>query len=236
MGGMRMQWLLLGGMGALVLRAAGRVRLYRCAGMPRAARRRYLAASWALGLTILAAMAVQEGALLFSGQLSWQNALPLHLCSLLGLLTLPTLLTQRPLLLNAAFFAGVPGAALALLFPAVLQTPWPRVTVLAFHTLHAGLVCAPLLPMGMGWRPQPWGALGAWCFLVTAAALATLANRITGGNYFFLAGPVAGTPLMWLAGRGALLYRLGLMALVTLALAAEGAGLWLLYRHMRVKT
>lgn len=216
-----MPFILLFALLLLTLHACRRIVFWQRMGMPRAARRRYRWATWGLGGGILAAMAVQELILLRAGLLTWQNGLPLHLCSLMGLLALPTLLTRRPLLLNASLFAGVPGALLALLFPAVLHTPWPRLTALAFHTLHAGLVCVPLLPMALGWCPSEHGAADAWGFLLLAAAGAGLANRFTGGNYLFLAGPVDGTPLMLLARWGGTVYRLLLIALASLVLAGE---------------
>lgn len=172
---------------------------------------------------MLAAMALQEALLLLSGQLTWQTGLPLHLCSLLGLLTLPALLIQSETLLNTLFFAGVPGALLALAFPAALATPWPRLSMLAFHILHAGLVCTPVLPFALGWRPYPSGALRAWGVLLAAACTASLVNRFTGGNYLFLSGPVAGTPLTWLYRWGPGWYQAALIALAGLVLALESA-------------
>ena len=230
-----MRFVLLMAMSALTLHACRRIVFWRRMGMPRAARRRYLLAAWALGGGVLAAMGVQELILLRAGLLTLQTGLPLHLCSVMGLMALPALLTRRPLLLHASLFAGVPGALLALMFPAVLDTPWPRLTALAFHAMHAGLLCVPLLPMAMGWRPEPRGAVQAWGFLLLAAGAAEVANRLTGGNYLFLSGPVAGTPLVLLARWGAAVYRLLLAGLAGLVLAAEGAGLRLLYRHIPVK-
>ena len=167
----------------------------------------------ALASLIYIAMALQEGALYFSGQLTWGTGLPLHLCGLLGVLTLPTLLGRSRILHSAALFVGVPGAALALLFPAVVQTPWPRLTAAAFHTLHAGLICAPWLVMAHGWRPRPADAAQAVLFLPGAATLAMLLNPVTGGNYLFLTRPVSGTPLSLLGRWGLWPYR-GLLALL----------------------
>jgi len=214
----------------LTLHACRRIRFWQRMGMPLAARRRYRLAAAGLGGLILFAMALQELILLKAGLLTWQTGLPLHLCSLMGLLTLPMLWTRQPLLLNASFFAGLPGAALALIFPAVLDTPWPRVTALAFDVLHAGLVCAPLLPMATGWRPEPGGALGAWWTLLLAACVASFVNGVTGANYLFLAGPVDGTPLLLLARWGSRVYRLLLMLLASLVLAGEAALLRLIRR------
>lgn len=189
----------------------------------------YRRRAWLLGSLILASMLVQEGVLFFAGWLDWANGLPLHLCSLLGLLTLPMLLRRNPFLCSAALFIGVPGAALALIFPAVLATPWPRVTAIAFHTLHAGLVCAPWLAIAGGWKPHPADAAWAGLFLLLAGVLAMLVNPLTGGNYLFLAAPVAGTPLALLGRWGLQPYR-GLLALLAFAALAVEA---LLLRGMQ---
>lgn len=184
--------------------------------------RLYRRTAWGLGCVILLAMAAQEVILLLAGQLTWATALPLHLCSLMGVTALPALLSRRDTLLHALFYAGLPGALLALAFPAVAQTPWPGWTAFFFHLMHAGLVCAPLLPWLTGWRPRPEGALQAWLFLLGAGAMAMAVNALTGGNYLFLSGPVAGTPLMALARWGRPVYRLLLALLAAALLAGEG--------------
>ena len=179
--------------------------------------RRY---AWMLGLLVYAAMLTQEGILLFSGMLDWSNGLPLHLCSLLGVLTLPMLLTRRRILCSAALFIGIPGAALAVIFPAVLRTPWPVLTAAAFHTLHAGLICAPWLVIARGWRPAAADAGRAGIVLLAAGALAMLINPLAGGNYLFLAFPIPGTPLAWLGQWGIWPYRALLAALAGMVLAS----------------
>ena len=228
-----MQWAILAAMGTLCIVAGRRIRRLRRAGETAAGERLYWRCAWLLGSAILGAMAVQEGILLASGLLTWQTGLPLHLCSLLGVLTLPALLTRRKTLLDALLLAGVPGALLALAFPAALGTPWPRLTLAAFHTLHAGLVCAPLLPLCASWRPGPRSALRTGGFLLAAGAAALLVNRLTGGNYLFLSGPVAGTPLVWLAGHGRGAYRLLLAGLAGGVLALEAAVLKALHALRR---
>lgn len=185
-----------------------------------------------LGGGILAAMAAQEVILALAGQLTWATALPLHLCSLMGLLALPALLTRQDALLHTLLYAGAPGALLALLFPAVAETPWPGWTAFFFHAMHAGLVCAPLLPMMLGWRPRTEGALQAWLILLLAGCVAMAANSLTGGNYLFLEGPVAGTPLMLLSRWGSTVYRLLLALFSAILLAAEGLLVWLGRRMM----
>lgn len=191
--------------------------------LPDRALRLYRLMAWGLGGIVMGSMAAQETILFLAGQLTWATGLPLHLCSLMGLTVLPALVTRRETLLSALLYAGVPGAALALIFPAVADTPWPGLTRFFFLLMHAGIVVAPLLPMAAGWRPRPMGALRAGLFLLGAGIAASFANAMTGGNYLFLAGPVAGTPLVILArwGRGA--YRLLLAILATLVLTGEAA-------------
>lgn len=196
--------------------------LRRC-GLIGAARRRYRRAAWTLGLTTYAAMAAQELILLAAGLLTWRTGLPLHLCSLAGLLTLPMLLSNRRALWHFALYAGVPGALGALLFPAVLQTPWPRATALAFHLMHCMIALAPFLPLALGKTPSLWGAATAFGLLLLIACLAGGVNALTCGNYLFLRGPVPGTPLEALARGGVWPYRLRLAGLCAALLTAEGA-------------
>ena len=219
-----MQYGLLIILGAAVGLTLRRMIFLRRCGWPGSAQRLYRKGAWAIGLTVYAAMALQEMMLLGSGQLTWQTGLPLHLCSMMGLLTLPMLLTRNRALWHAALYLGMPGAALALLFPAVIETPWPRLTALGFHMLHVLVFLAPLLPLGLGERPEPRGAVQAWLILALAALMAMAVNGLLGSNYLFLAGAVPGTPLMSFARWGVWWYR-GILAGVCTLLIALGAGL-----------
>lgn len=226
-----MQFVVLTGMSACVGVAMRSVWLLRASGHPEAAARRYRRAACLLGLTVYGAMAVQEGVLLASGMLSWQTGLPLHLCSMMGVLALPMLLSGRRFLWHLSLYLGLPGAALALIFPAVLSTPWPLVTELSFFVLHAGLVLAPILPLCLGRRPSPWGAAAAGGFLLAAGMIVMTVNDWLGSNYLFVSRAVPGTPLEWLARRGMASYRTWLGALCAALLAAEAAGVRLIGRH-----
>jgi len=194
--------------------------LRRCGFFP-AAQRLYGRLAWCVGLTAWSAMAVQEAVLFFSRQLTWGNALPLHLCSLTGVLTLPMLLSRRPLLRHVSLYLGLPGALLAIAFPAVLPTPWPRLTETAFHLLHCMVALAPLLPLSLGLYPKPSGAAWAGLFLMVHGLCALGVNALTGGNYLFLSLPAAGTPLAALAASGLAAYRLLLALLAFAVLALE---------------
>ena len=196
---------------------------WRKLGYPLVSRRLYRVAAWCVGLITWAAMLTQEAILLLTGQLSWRTGLPLHLCSAMGVLLLPMLLAKRPFLWHAALYLGIPGALLALVFPAIASTPWPEMTRVSFFMLHCMLVLAPLLPLSLGRRPQPVGALHALAFVLALGGLALPVNRLTGSNYLFLSLPVAGTPLDLLAQGGTASYRLILLALCVLLLGAEAA-------------
>lgn len=217
-----MQYAVLLMMVSLLVVYTRRAALMRGAGFFRKARQMERCVAVTLGLTVLAAMLCQEAVLWRCGLLSWRTGLPLHLCSMMGLLTLPMLLSGRDSLRTLCFYLGMPGALAALVFPAVLVTPWPRLTQLSFFVMHAGVALAPLVPFMSGWRPAPRGAVLAGIFLTLMAAAAAWVNGMTGGNYLFLSLPAAGTPLAALANHGLLVYRLRLYAAAVAVLAAEG--------------
>lgn len=194
------------------------IRLLRACGYLLAARRLYRRCAWLLGGGTYAAMLVQELLLLAAGKLTWRSGLPLHLCSLMGLLSLPMLLSRKPLLFQLSLYLGIPGGLLALTFPAVAETPWPWLTELAFAAMHCGVILTPLLPMCLGDRPTPMGAWWAFGALVLMACTALLANALTGGNYFFLNG----SPIAWMNGWGLTAWRVMLACVSMLVLLGEG--------------
>lgn len=217
-----MQAAMLVMLGALAGYEMRRMTFLRRCGYPRAALRRYKRLSLMLGLTIWGAMLCQEAVLLLSGSLHWQTGLPLHLCSLAGVLTLPMLLTGSSVLWHFALCLGLPGAVLALIYPAIPQTAHPMLARASFCLLHAGLVIAPMLPFALGRRPTLRGAGEAWLALMVLGAAAMAVNGLLGSNYLFLRAPVPGTPLEWLARGGLGRYRLRLASASALLLLVEG--------------
>lgn len=222
-----MQFGLLIVLGAATAKTVRRIRFWYHQGLARTARRWYRRTALSLGGAVWCAMLGQEALLLLSGQLNWTTALPLHLCGMMGVLTLPMLLSSGRFLWHLALYLGVPGAAMALLFPAMVPTPWPGLMAAAFHTLHCLLVIAPLLPLARGWKPSPLGAVQAFGFLLILGGVALTVNALTGANYLFLSLPASGTPLKRLAQGGEGPYRLRLAALCAGVLAVEGLIVWL---------
>ena len=86
-----------------------------------------------MAVGLAASMAVQLALLRLDGQLTLQTGLPLHLCGLFGVLSIPMLLWRapQPLYEMSAFLAG-PAAAVTLLFPAVIASSRPVLMRLAF--------------------------------------------------------------------------------------------------------
>ena len=90
------------------------------------------------------AMGMQLLLLWMDDRLSWEHALPLHLCSLFGVISI--FLLWRPVqpLFEAVCFLGAPGAFLTLFFPAVASSAHPFWMRLAFFQLHVLLALMPL--------------------------------------------------------------------------------------------
>lgn len=216
-----MQYGLLIVLGAALGLMMRRITLLRRQGLMVMARRLYLRTGWVLIATVWLAMLAQEAMLLLDGRLTWQTGLPLHLCSVMGVLTAPMLLTGSRFLWHASLYLGMPGALLALAFPSIIQSPWPETMRLVFFLMHCAVALAPLLPLSLGDVPAPAGALHALAFLLLLALCALAVNAWTGANYLFLSMPAAGTPLALLAGDDLTLYRLTLLGLCLLVLLLE---------------
>ena len=222
-----MQYCLLAVLGAAVGICMRRMVQWRRVGYPRIMRRLYRQASWCMGGGVWLCMLTQELLLWMDDRLTLRSGLPLHLCSMMGVLLLPMLLTGNRFLWHTALYLGMPGAMLALLFPAVTPSPWQVWMELAFYTMHCLLVLAPLLPLGLGRRPEPAGAAQAFLFIVVLGITDLAVNAWLKSNYLFLNLPAKGTPLALLAGGGVWMYRMALAGLCLLLLAAEAAGVYL---------
>ena len=228
-----MQFALLFVLGSSLGLGMRRIIFWRRMGFPRTARRLYRLFAWSLGLGTWLSMLVQETVLLLSGLLTWQTGLPLHLCSLMGLISLPMLLSGNRLLWHASLYLGLPGALAALLFPAILETDYPQLTVVSFHAMHVCLLLAPFLPLSLGRMPSPRGAGSAWGLLLLLGCVALTVNALLESNYLFLSWAPPGTPLALLTGGGRTAYVLTLTALSALLLALEAAAMHFLLRHQR---
>lgn len=205
-----MAWLLLALWGGAVAWGGGRP-----------GREGAVRAAMAIGLA--ASMAVQMALLQLDGQLTLQTGLPLHLCGLFGVLSIPMLLWRAPQpLYELSAFLAAPAAGITLLFPAVIASSHPALMRLAFLQLHVLVALTPVLLWRAG-KPLPADPRRALVlasgYLLGVAAF----NRAFRTNYLFLSAAPAGTPLEWLAARGGGYYvcALAMLCMVVLRLLAH---------------
>lgn len=160
-----------------------------------------------LTLSLLAAcMATTITLTILDGKDLLRTLLPLHLCSLSAFMTLYLLATGSTACFHFCWYLGMPGAALALIFPAVEPSSWPNLMGTAFMLTHALVAFAPLLLRAQGRVPEP-GSAGRVLLAGNAFfALVFLADKLLNANYMFLLHPPAGTPLVWMASLGRLGY------------------------------
>ncbi|NLV58868.1 MAG: TIGR02206 family membrane protein [Clostridiales bacterium] len=186
---------------------------------------------WVLSLGILLSMGTQLLLLADVGQLHIGTAVPLHLCAMMGLLTVPMLLRPSRSLYDFSMFLGAPCAFLALCFPAIAGSRHPLLMASAFFRLHVLILCGPLF---LHLRGFPWPSDYRPVFLCANGYLLLVAtfNSLFDTNYMFLAKPPTGTPLEWLARGGGVgyLYSLELLAMLILALLGS------FYKHFQENT
>lgn len=181
-----------------------------------AAGRRWLRPLLAAGL--LASMATQLLLLHMDGLLTLETALPLHLCSLFGILSIFLYWHAPAWLYEAQLFLGAPAAFLTLFFPAVALCTHPVLMQLSFYRLHVLLALTPLFHLCMA-KPLPADPRRAFLAGSGYLALISAFNRAFHTNYLFLRAAPAGTPLALLAQRGALFYTGSLALLCMLVMS-----------------
>ena len=151
-----MQFLMLALLGALVGQGMRRIRMLRHVGQIRAARSLYGRYALLLGGAALCAMGGQLALLGVNGMLHLGTALPLHLCSLMGVLLYPALRCGSRRLWEISLYLGVPGGMGALMFPAILDG-----LLLSSASLHGGHWALASPFPGLAAVPQRGGG-GLW--------------------------------------------------------------------------
>ena len=147
----------------------------------------------AMGVLLLASMGVTLGLLLVQGR--WREALPLHLCSVSALAASYLAFVPRVWLLDYLWYLGVPGAVLALLFPAPAVSRWQAAMTFTYALTHALIIIIPLCAVVRGMRPREGRALGLLLGMQALAAAGCIANAALGTDFLFLSAPPAATPL-----------------------------------------
>lgn len=165
---------------------------------------------------LVLSMGTQIVLLRLDGLLTVETGLPLHLCGLFGVLSVPMLWRAPEWLYEVDVYLAAPAAAVTLLFPAVIRCSHPLLMLLAFQQLHVLVALTPLLIHRMG-KPLPTDPRRALVvgngYLVAVAAF----NRAFQTNYLFLRAAPLGTPLQPLFVRGVAFYVCALEILCMLA-------------------
>ena len=149
--------------------------------------------SGALGMLLCASLGVTLALLVWEGR--WQEAIPLHLCSLSALAAIALAFSPCQALLDSLWYLGMPGAALALVFPTPAVSVLQALLDTSYIVTHALILVIPSLRMARGMRPQRGRSLAMMGMLLVIAAVAGAVNRWLGTDFLFLAAPPAGTPL-----------------------------------------
>ena len=128
--------------------------------------------------------------------LTWENALPMHLCNWAGFAVWMALVFRNPTAAELAWFWAMAGTLQGLITP---NQPfdWPHPSFFTFFLLHAGVVAGAIHAVfGMGLKPRAgavWrGILWTEFYLLVAAGV----NFLSGANYAFLRAKPAQASLM----------------------------------------
>ena len=167
-----------------------------------------------LGVSLMVSMGVTEAVLLLEGR--WQEAIPLHLCSLSALASAALAFCPCQMALGFLWYLGMPGALLALVFPAPAASRFQLLLNASYVTTHLLIIVIPLLRLLEGMRPRRGRALHTMLALQGAALCACCVNAALGTDFLFLSSPPAGTPLETVYRAGYAPYLISLEALCML--------------------
>lgn len=164
---------------------------------------------------LAASMMTTEAILVIEGR--WQEAIPLHLCSVSAIMAACLALFPGQILLDALWYLGMPGAALALLFPAPAVSRFQLLLTGSYILTHAMILIIPVCRMAAGMRPR--GGRTGWMmlFLLALSAAAHAVNVRLHTDFLFLEAPPPGTPLERVYAAGYvpyLLFLLGMMSVL----------------------
>jgi hypothetical integral membrane protein (TIGR02206 family) len=122
--------------------------------------------------------------------------LPLQLCDATVWLSIAACLTLHPFVVEAAYFAGIAGAGMALLTPD-LWSPWPSYPAVYFFVAHGGIVVACIvLIFGRIGKLRPGAWWRAFLALLVFACVVGAFDALSGANYMYLCRkPKSGSPL-----------------------------------------
>lgn len=151
-----------------------------------------------------------------------QEAIPLHLCSVSAFAALALTLGAGDGALDFLWYLGMPGALLALLFPAPAVSAHQALMTAAYVLTHALILAIPAYALFNGRRIRRGKSLYMFALVHALACIAYPVNVCLSTDFLFLMAPPAGTPLEAIFRQGALWYALSLEALCALLLLVTG--------------
>lgn len=117
---------------------------------------------------------------------SFSYALPLHLCDVAAFVSAAALWTRRPLLVELTYFWGLAGTSNSLITPD-LADHFPGYLFFQYYIAHGAIVAAALfLVFGLQIMPRQGAVARVITLTLGLAAVDSVANLLTGGNYMFL--------------------------------------------------
>ncbi len=117
---------------------------------------------------------------------SFSYALPLHLCDVAAFVSAAALWTRRPLLVELTYFWGLAGTSNSLVTPD-LADHFPGYLFFQYYIAHGTIVAAALfLVLGLQITPRHGAVARVIALTLGLAAVDSVANLLTGGNYMFL--------------------------------------------------
>ena len=105
-----------------------------------------------MGVMILCSMAGTTLMLALQGRI--REAVPLHLCSVSALAAAALAFSPAPFVVDFLWLLGMPGAVLALVFPAPAVSRWQTAFTACYVLTHALIVLIGLSALAMGERPR----------------------------------------------------------------------------------
>ncbi|MGO9753179.1 MAG: TIGR02206 family membrane protein [Solirubrobacteraceae bacterium] len=140
-----------------------------------------------LALLILAGWAGEYVHDALNGTWSIRFTLPLQLTDVISLTAVLALLTRRAWLVELAYYWAFTASLQATLTPD-LHTSFPHTLYFTYFMYHVGaIVAAAFLVFGLEIYPRGSAVWMAFWATIAWAAVAGLADAITGGNYMYLA-------------------------------------------------
>jgi hypothetical integral membrane protein (TIGR02206 family) len=148
--------------------------------------------AWAVvaGRVLAVVIVVNEASwwLWLASQHTWSlsYALPLHLCDVAAFVAAAALWTRRPLLVELTYFWGLAGTSNSLITPDIADH-FPGYLFFQFYIDHGAIVAAALfLVVGLQITPRRGAVARVVVLTLGLAAIDSVVNLLTGGNYMFL--------------------------------------------------